>query len=344
MKRKKDVTMQDIADRLNVSKVTVSKALNFKEGVGAELRKKIQDCAIEMGYKMIHNTAMSTGMPCNIGIFLNEKFATEAVGFYLKFYQYIAIELRKEGYLSTMFTITKTLKNKKELSQLLTMNNIRGIILLGEVDYEFLKEVKRTSLPCVLIDFYNKQINMDSITTENIYSTYELTNHLYQNGHTEIGFVGSIYATTSIQDRFLGYYRFLMEHKFKLRNDWIIPDRDEAGNYVEFELPEQMPTAFVCNCDDTAYRFIRFLKQKNYRVPEDVSIVSFDNDVYAELCEPKLTTIEVDCKEMARKAAKSMKRKVEMPEASKHTTIYVEGNVIYRNSVYRRVSKNKGGF
>ncbi len=113
MKRKKDVTMQDIADRLNVSKVTVSKALNFKEGVGAELRKKIQDCAIEMGYKMIHNTAMSTGMPCNIGIFLNEKFATEAVGFYLKFYQYIAIELRKEGYLSTMFTITKTLKNKK---------------------------------------------------------------------------------------------------------------------------------------------------------------------------------------------------------------------------------------
>ena len=108
MKRKKDVTMQDIADRLNISKVTVSKALNFKEGVGAELRKKIQDCAVEMGYKMIHNAAMSNGMPCNIGIFLNEKFANDAVGFYLKFYQYIAIELRKVGYLSTMFTITKT--------------------------------------------------------------------------------------------------------------------------------------------------------------------------------------------------------------------------------------------
>ena len=222
------------------------------------------------------------------------------------------------------------------------MNNIRGIILLGEVEYEFLKEIKRTNMPCILVDFYNKEINMDSVATENIYSTYELTNHLFQNGHTEIGFVGSIYATTSIQDRFLGYYRFLMEHKFKLRDEWIIPDRNESGEYVEFQLPEQMPTAFVCNCDDTAYRLVRFLKEKGYQVPEDISIVSFDNDVYAELCEPKLTTIEVDCKEMARKAAKLMKKKVELPETSKHTTTYVEGNIIYRNSVCRR-TKNKGG-
>ncbi|MGL4345134.1 MAG: substrate-binding domain-containing protein, partial [Cellulosilyticaceae bacterium] len=140
-------------------------------------------------------------------------------------------------------------------------------------------------------------------------------------------------ATSSIQDRFLGYYRSLLEAKLEIRTHWVISDRDEEGEAIAFILPQEMPTAFVCNCDDTAYKFINHLKKQGYKVPDEISIVGFDNDIYAEVCEPKLTTLAVDVETMTQKAATLMISKVEEEVTVKSTRIFVTGDIIYRNSV-----------
>lgn len=334
MRRKKAVTMQDIANTLNVSKVTVSKALNHKDGVGSELRRQIQDKAKEMGYQITARGPVISGSTLqNIAIFMNQKFVDVTTGFYLKFYRALSDELRKAGYLSILIAIDRTNQNRKDIEQMLLTNNIRGIIILGELNQHFLKEIRNTHIPCVLVDFYDREGKMDCVVTENIYSTYEIASYLFDCGHENVGFVGSIYSTTSIQDRYLGYYRCLMEQRISVCDDWIIEDRNEENEPIDFVLPEHMPTAFVCNCDDTAYRFVRFLKQQGYRVPEDISIVSFDNDVHAELCDPKLTTVEVDYKKIARHSVRLMKKKLENPSLTEQGIDYIKGNIIFRDSV-----------
>lgn len=333
MSRKKKVTMQDIADRLGISKVTVSKALNGKDGVGEQLKEKIQLIAYETGYIISNSKKDKKEFPKNIAICLNERFADEETSFYLRCYQHLSFELTQSGYLSNLFTINN--KNKNEVIQLLVKNNIYGVILLGAFSKSFVAEMKHLNIPSIFMDFYDIDSEIDCIVTENIYSTYALTNHLLEYGHREIGFVGTIYSTSSIQDRFLGYCRSLIEHHIPINKEWILDDRDEESQEVQIKLPQIMPTAFVCNCDDTAYYFVKLLLEQGYQVPDDISIVSFDNDIYAELCIPKLTTVAVNIELMARKAAALIIEKVENSEEIRHGVIFVDGKIIYRDSVKR---------
>src|SRR5690606_24701877 len=148
------------------------------------------------------------------------------------------------------------------------------------------------------------------VITDNFYGVYEMTNYLINRGHREIGFIGNVHTTSSIQDRFLGYYKSLLEHRIPLREDWIVNDRDDRGKFIDFELPEQLPSAFVCNCDRVAFNLIQALNDRGYRVPEDCSVVGFDNDIFAMIANPQLTTVAVDMPEMARVAVDCMINKL----------------------------------
>ena len=172
----------------------------------------------------------------------------------------------------------------------------------------------------------------DSVNTDNYYASYEITNYLLKMGHENIGFVGNIYATSSIQDRFLGYCKSLLENRKKLNTEWILNDRDGNGKYIHIELPEVFPTAIVCNCDQVAYNFIERLKQEGIRVPEDCSIVSFDNDIYATICEPKITSVEIDTETMARKAIELIINRLNDNEKT-IDRVLVKGKIIKRDSV-----------
>jgi len=151
-------------------------------------------------------------------------------------------------------------------------------------------------------------------------------------GHKDIGFVGNLYATSSIQDRFLGFYKSLLEHYQALNQQWVINDRDEHGKFITMQLPEKLPTAFVCNCDQVALNLVRHLKDMAISVPSDISIVSFDNDIYAAICDPPLTTVEVNIKEMATVAIEHILEKME-DSSHRFGRIIIKGNIIHRKSV-----------
>jgi LacI family transcriptional regulator len=144
---------------------------------------------------------------------------------------------------------------------------------------------------------------------------YLLTDYLIENGHTDIRFIGRLNATSSIQDRYLGYVKALMENEICTQDSDIpkaINDRDDNGiTLKEFDLPEKLPTAFVCNCDETAFRLISILRARNINVPEDVSVVGFDNFIVSDVCDPPITTVEVNMKAMAEETVATMLKKLE---------------------------------
>jgi LacI family transcriptional regulator len=332
----KNITMRDIAEKLNVSSVTVSKALNDKEGVSEELREKIKEVADEMGYRInAAAKAMRDGNSYNIGVIIPERFTGLAQSFYLQMYQYISIALEKYNYSGIMHLLTSDDEENNRLPKIYYEKKVDGFIVLGQTNKNYLKTIKNANIPIVFLDFYDEFDDVDSVITDNFFGAYELTNYLIRKGHKKIGFIGNLYSTSSIQDRFLGYYKSLLEHHIKIDQNTIVDDRDEQGSYIEIELPEKLPSAFVCNCDQVAHHLIRKLNETGYSVPEDCSVVGFDNDIYATITEPNLTTVEVDIEEMANTAVRFIVEKLKDSTVN-YGRVSVKGNIIYRDSVKAR--------
>ncbi|WP_053983118.1 LacI family DNA-binding transcriptional regulator [Niameybacter massiliensis] len=334
MRRKKEVTMQYIADQLQISKVTVSKALKDQDGVSDELRQKIKDVARELGYKL-PGSDQATITAKNIVIMVQEKYvdAKEYTTFYLRFYQKLASSLTQRGFMCNLFPLGDNTPSALELNKWFNDSNVGGVIVLGDVKKKHIEIIKDLQISMLFLDCYNADVSVDCIVTDNYYSTFEITNYLKKCGHSRIGFVGNVNATSSIQDRFLGYCRSLMGSGLPIKFESIIPDRDDSNEEIEFVLPREMPTAFVCNCDDTAYKFVKHLNEHGYRVPEDVSVVGFDNDIYAEISYPKLTTVAVNVEVMTEKATNLIIDKIQNGERDKLSRIFVTGDTVYRDSV-----------
>lgn len=145
--------------------------------------------------------------------------------------------------------------------------------------------------------------------------------------------MGNIHSTSSIQDRYLGYAKSLIENNIRLSDYFLISDRDtETGELIQPELPTVMPTAFVCNCDEVAAKLITQLNRSGYRVPEDISVTGFDNSVYSSISTPNITTFEVNTEQMASIAVDELLSKIKTP--NKETgMIQVKGKIVYKDSV-----------
>lgn len=333
--------MRDIAEKLGVSSVTVSKALNDKEGVSEELKLKIKNLASEMGYR--YNTAAKSikeGLSYNIGVIIPERFTGLAQSFYLRVYHSISRVLEHYGYYGILNILTNEDEEQLNLPRIYYEKKVDGIIILGQVSKNYIEIVENMDLPKIFMDFYDEHADIDSVVTDNFYAAYELTNYLIRQGHRNIAYVGNLYSTSSIQDRFLGYYKSLLEHCIPLNQSYILNDRDEKGKYVDIDLPEELPTAFVCNCDQVAYNLTHKLKELGLDIPQDCSVVGFDNDIYGTLTSPNLTTVEVDVEQMARTCVKSIMDKIANPNR-RFGRVLVQGKIIYRDSVSQAKTHTK---
>lgn len=339
----KDVTMRDIAREMGVSAVTVSKALNNKEGVGNPLRDSIRKKAKEMGYKLTFiNKALREDSSKTVGVLVDALYIVidktrNTSPFYLRMYQNVVITLAEYGYSAILEVITDEMLLKGNLPKVLVDNKVDSILVMGPIRENYANLVVNRNVPVVYLDFYDENKDIPCVVTDNTYGVYSLTRYLIEKGHQQIAFLGSINATPSILDRYLGYYRALLTNHICPREDYLIPDRGVNGRFIDFWLPDKndMPTAFVCNCDDAGYVLIEHLKQKGYRVPEDISVVGFDNYTFLNFASPRLTTIEVDVVEMARKAVNLLISMMHGEDRS-GSRIVVSGKLVIGNSVSDR--------
>lgn len=333
----KEVTMRDIAEKVGVSTVTVSKALTNKDGVGSELRQMIKNIANQMGYH--YQTSAKVGKDnFSIGVIVEEHYVGGgSYPFYLKMYQSVVLQLCKVGYSGILEVLRPDMLENGILPNSIIDRKVDGIIVLGKVKSEYLRLIRETNFPIVYLDFYERNMEVPSVITDNMYGCYMTTSYLIGMGHRSIAFVGKIQATPSILDRYLGYYRALLVHGIEQNNDYIIPDRGEDGLFTELILPKEMPTAFVCNCDEIAYILIDMLKALGYRVPEDISVVGFDNYSFTEYSTPKLTTIEVNIEAMTETAVDLLIRMMK-GEKGIYGRKVISGKLIIRDSVSKRES------
>lgn len=324
--------MRDIGKSVGVSAVTVSKALAGKPGMSESMRQRILKKAEELNYHYPEEERRQHRKEqLDIGILIPEHFF-QADSFYAVMYKQLVQQLTENGHFGMLELLSREMETGLEIPNLVKSNRVDGLILLGEPEKAYYRMIARQSLPVLFLDFYDEQASAEAVVGDNAYGCYRLTSHLIRNGHTNIGFVGSYRATSSIMDRFLGYSRALLSNDLPVREDWVLPDRDEKGQLLkEIPLPAQMPTAFVCNCDLVAVHLIRTLRAKGLRVPEDISITGFDDFVTGAGAEPELSTFRIDTDAMIDLAVRTIAAKCRGQHKPFGRTV-IGGQPVYRNS------------
>lgn len=334
MGQQKKVKLEDIAAELNVSIVTVSNALKGKKGVSEEMRQKITKMAEDMGYRRVFREKKQQNSYI-IGVAVAEKYVKEFPSFYMDIYQRIAAEAMKKGHLTVLEVVTPEKENLANPFESFLEKRISGLILIGELKKEYLNAIRKNyDIPIVCVDYYDIYEDMDYIVTDGFNGMASMTEYLLSRGYRNLMFVGTLTATKNITDRYLGYCKAFTQAGLTDIEKRVLPDRDfENGDYhIEFNLPEELPEAFVCNCDKTAGILIRKLEARRIRVPEDVAVVGFD-DYKAQLSEGlKLTTYKNDEKVMAQISLKTLLRRIE-GKGRAHGVRIVEGGIVEGNTV-----------
>ena len=334
----KTVKMSDIAAKLNISTVTVSKALSDQKGVSEELRDKIKQLAQDKGYKYTAPTkGREPGKSYNMGVLVSRRYLDSSDSFYVKMCQEVTAKAMQMGCFTLLEFIEKQDEAMGTLPKLVSENKVDGIIVVGKPGHNYAAMLeKNIKIPMVFLDFFDAELHTDAVITNSYLGSYMLTKYLIRAGHKDIGYVGTLFVTDSVTDRYLGYMKAMMEHGLQVREEWVINDREfETGLmklYRNIELPEELPTAFVCNCDYIASIVIKMIRERDKRVPEDVSVVGYDNYLYPGLCDIGITTYEVNIGEMARIAVEILHDKLEGREKELKVST-VEGKLIEKDSV-----------
>lgn len=323
-----DITMKDIADELDITVMSVSKALSGKEGVSDDLRNNILAKAEELGYKKSSLTNNSKTQ--NIGILVTERRMNSNVT-YMSIQQSLILNLSQLNY----YGITEIISDENEhlliKPKIIKEKKVAALIILGQMEDDYIAMLKATKLPCLFINHLYDPENEDGIVSDDLYGGFTLSEYLIAKGCKSIGFVGNRMFTESIMDRYLGILKGLLHHSLQLPETFVIPDVNEYGEEQSLFLPEEIPDAFICNDCRVAYKLIHQLEGLEYDVPEKVSVAAFDDGIFADIGIPKLTTYTIDYDKMAMMAAESIVLKIQNPSYHVGKKVIL-GKVIERDS------------
>lgn len=331
---------KDIAKKLSISPSAVSIVLNNKPGVSEQTRKKVLKTIEQMGYNTNLLTKSAFNHKYNIRFIIYKKhgYVVSDTPFFSALMEGIDREARKIGY---NLLLTYIDENKDDLTKLINIikeTSPDGIMLLAtEMTKEDLKPFKELNIPLLLLDSYFEGENLDTVIINNIEGVYKATCYLAQLNHLDIGYLHSSIWINNFDQRMFGFKKAIKDKELKLRDNFIFHlESTIDGSYRDMlkilnNKPE-LPTAMFADNDIIACGAIKAMKEFGIKIPEDVSIIGFDDMPFCEMIDPPLTTVIVYKHRMGRIA---LKRLVERIEKNPPETIRIEVNttLIERKSV-----------
>ncbi|MRN56469.1 LacI family DNA-binding transcriptional regulator [Paenibacillus monticola] len=314
---KDKVTMQDIAERLNLSKNSVSQALSGKDGVSEDTRKLIVETANQMGY--VYSSSLRSPAPAarragTIALIASD-FAFSMKSFFGEIYLTVEQEATARGMNLQIQSISQKAAEQLLIPGILQNPSVEGVLILSHITTDYINSIIATGKPTVLIDHHHPYIHADSILTNNRFSAFEAIHHLAQLGHRKIGMLGNTSLSPSYYERFEGFQLAMNELGLPVREEWILRDAEESAIYMlkSIQSLEEQPSAWFCMNDGLGFLLCSTLQQLGVRVPEQVSIVSFDNGYLSQISTPTITTMDVNLKLYGHKAVEQLMWRIDHP-------------------------------
>ncbi|MFQ9509805.1 MAG: LacI family DNA-binding transcriptional regulator [Lachnospiraceae bacterium] len=293
------ISAKELAQKLGISAATVSMVLNKKPGISERTRNIVLDAAREYGYDFSKKGDPESGNGV-IQFVIYKKHGTIVADtpFFAQLTEGIDAGCKQHGY---ELQITYFYENQDIQSQIQSISekNCQGILLLGtEMEVDFFQPFSDLKIPMVLLDTYFEELSCDSVLINNVQGAYLATNYLIGNGLSEVGYLQSSYTIANFAERADGYYKALRHHKLPTNHPYthkLTPTME--GAYMDMltilENNASVAKAYFADNDLIAAGAMRALKEYGYRIPEDISIIGFDDMPICDFLEPRLTTMEV---------------------------------------------------
>lgn len=337
----KKTSLQDIAEQLQVSRITVSKVLNNKPGVSIETKKKVINKLVESGYKIIDSQLVDlvkenkeNDYRCVAVVATAPEFSE----FWLKIINAISNELSKSHYECIYCFLSRSEEN---LPTIINSKHVSGIIVINVYDDSIIKTLSDFGVPAVFLDIsprmFNESINGDIVLLDGYRSILEITNTIIAKGRKKIGFIGDITYSKTILERWEGYKGALKQNNLEILPEYCFTNSSYGHFYYKEEIEKvldsisSMPKAFVCANDFIAFMLIGLLKKKNFKIPEDIAVSGFD-DIRENLTgDSELTTVTINTDVLGKRLVHQILLKIDEP-AMPNEIIYIEPKVVYRSS------------
>lgn len=300
------VTIKDLARHLNISVATVSRAIRDMPEIKAETRDAVLKLAKEWDYQPnILATNLVKSRTKTIGVIVPDL----SYHFFASVIKGIEEEAFTRGY-SLLLTQTSELYERELTNvQNLSRGQVEGFIIsLSQetTDYEHLKRLQRKGIPLVFFDRDADEIDVPKVMVDNVSAAYEATRHLIENGCKRIAFLAGPTNVTVSNQRQLGYENALENAGLKIDKVLIVHGNYNLQKVIEltnelFELQEP-PDGLVVVSDRLAVGAISALRVKKIRIPEDVAIVSFNDEPMCTIITPTLTSVSQPTFEMGKMA------------------------------------------
>ncbi|MBE0688670.1 MAG: LacI family DNA-binding transcriptional regulator [Anaerolineae bacterium] len=316
LKSNQPVTIYDVAEAAGVSYSTVSRVLNGFEFVKESTRSKVIDAAERLGYVAnLQARGLAGGRSNIIGLLvpvLDNSYISEVM---------LGIDeaLARADFNLMLFTTHRHAgKEMQYASTIASMTD--GLILIVPLESQlYLNAIRERNYPHVLVDQPDDTGATASVDATNWHGAYEATQHLIMLGHRRIGVITGLLELNSAQERLNGYRAALQDNAIPIDNSLIA-----EGNYLQLggynvasELlrVHERPTAIFAMNDLSALGAMDAIREAGLSIPDDISLVGFDDIPQAAIMHPKLTTVRQPLVQMGRTAVRLLLEQLEHPDS-----------------------------
>lgn len=315
------VSIKEVARLANVSIATVSRCLNDPARVRDTTRKRVEVAIEQTGYSP--NTLAQSFRRGKTNVIM---VVIPSIGdpFFSGVIRGIHRAARMKGYSVMIHETQLNSMTADEIGAMVVSRQIDGLILLASMSpfgTRILSENSRRALPivvaCEMIDENLRQF--PGVLIDNVFAAREATEHLLALGHQRIAFVGGQKDTLLTSDREKGYRKAMLARGFKVADEWLLSGELKVKTTVTavtalFSRPaDTRPTAIFCANDEMALAAMHAIKQTGLRIPEDVSVVGFDDMRFAEIADPPLTTVRQPAENIGERSLLRLCDAIEQP-------------------------------
>jgi len=337
-KRKSFATIKDVANASGFSINTVSRALSGRGYVKKETKEKIMRIAEELGYsRNCTASALRTRKTHLVGVVVVDN----SNPFYAEVIKGIEFEARRQGYTIILMNTDRNYKNEQMAINTLIQRRVEGLIITAvQSQIDDIVELVEKRIPNVIVGARMDNVNTNYVCSDDYYGGYLAAKHLLDTGHKSILFLNAVRYKYAARTREEGIRKALRESSNGAIVDVIYSNEGYENAYETFEAHLKKKKglftydSIICYNDVYAFAVIRILKANGYKIPEDVSVVGFDDIYFSSIVDPPLTTIRTDKVKLGAEAFRCLIKNIENGSISQ---IILPVELVLRGSTKRRI-------
>lgn len=333
-------TMQDLADQVGVSRITVWKALTGRPGVSDAKRRLVHQKAAELGYHIQQDQQSDESKNYTFALAVSRP---ESSHFWMSIIHYVAKELSKHN-INLMYTyIPSSYHDGYHLPSILSSDQVDGCIVLNIYDEKLLNMLAENHLPTIFLDTVPSlkpdKLKSDLVLIDGRSQLSEITKRLLENGNKKLGFIGDVnYAQTNME-RYAGFLDAHEQMKMKVNSSLCLTGHLSLQSHYEEisaflnSLPE-LPDAFVCASDFIANFISCYIHETQRPIPPHFILTGFDNSSEYSFVADTITTVHVDTASIGRQLARKMIFRADYPDSPTEVS-YISTKILWRGPLLK---------